>query len=79
MKIIKLITFRPKADEDEAFEKGLEMLGVDRTELARESFRKGFAIAVKKIASRQKENAVKRLMALERAKGFEPSTFTLAR
>jgi len=51
---MKLITFRPKQDESEAFETALLQLGVKRTELARWCFREGYAIAVKTIAEKKR-------------------------
>ena len=75
---MKLIAFRPTKQEDEAFEKALQMLDIDRSELAREAFRQGYAPAFKAIADRKKREAAAQLRMLERAKGFEPSTLTLA-
>ena len=79
---MKIISFRPQNDEAEAFEKGLDILGLKerngRSELARAAFRAGYAIAIKQLAEKKKKEATAQLKLLERAKGFEPSTLTLA-
>ena len=73
------IAFRLQGDEISDFAECIKVLGCDRAEFARRAFRKGFGAAFKEISEEQKVEVKNRLKELERAKGFEPSTFTLAR
>ena len=74
----EVVSFRLAGADLATFLKSLDMLKVSRSALGREAFREGFHLAIQKIIEKRKHES-ERLQKLERAKGFEPSTFTLAK
>jgi len=67
----KTVTFRLEKKWETPWNAALQSTGLRKSELAREVFMEGFQRAVNKSLKKTEKK-------LERAKGFEPSTFTLA-
>ena len=81
-KINTVIMFRTRNSDTEMakyFAQQVEFLGVSDSELARRAFALGLVQACKELQKERAEEARAMLKKMERAKGFEPSTFTLAR
>jgi hypothetical protein len=79
----EVLSFRIESIDIKALETGLKMLNpaqakrVKKSDLARKAFRRGLSLAMQEEIQLM-EQEEKQRQELERAKGFEPSTFTLA-
>ena len=77
----RVVQFRSRnadAQMIEYFDKQIELLEVTDSELARRAFALGLVQACKELQKEKAAEARQLLKKMERAKGFEPSTFTLA-